>query len=317
MFEFNTPKNKEIFGKSELFKKIFLGLEDAIFILDNKNPPVIIDCNPAAVKIFGYKKEEMIGKTTEFLHVSKETLKEFQKVLYPTIEKEGKLVNFRFRMKRKNGEVFPTEHFVFPLKDESGRRIGWVSIVRDISEREKMEKELRKSEERYRNLFELAVDPIVILDKEARFIEINKKVEELLGYTKEDLIGKKITEAGVLTKKSVLITYKNFLKRMAGFEIKPYEIEVIKKNGEIIIGEINAAPIKEDGKIVGDLVIIRDITERKKYEEELKKLNEELKAKVDELEKFQKVAVGRELKMIELKKKIQELEEKLKKRKRK
>ena len=316
MFKFNLSKNKKI-EESKLFKKIFLGLEDAIFILDSKIPPVIIDCNPSAVKIFGYKKEEMIGKTTEFLHVSKETLKEFQKILYPAIEKEGKLVNFRFRMKRKNGEIFPTEHFVFPLTDESGKRIGWVSIVRDISEREKMEKELRKSEERYRNLFELAVDPIVILDRKGRFVEINKKVEELLGYTKEDLIGKKFTEAGVLTKKSLMIAYKNFLKRMAGFEIKPYEIEVIKKNGEIIIGEINATVIKEDGKIVGELVMIRDITERKKYEEELKKLNEELKAKVDELEKFQKVAVGRELKMIELKKKIKELEEKLRKRKEK
>lgn len=139
---------------------------------------------------------------------------------------------------------------------------------------EKKIEEIRKSEEKYRNLFELAVDPIVILDRKGRFIEINKKVEELLGYKKEDLIGKKFTEAGVLTKKSILITYKNFLKRMAGFEIKPYEIEVIKKNGEIIIGEINATPIKEKGKIVGDMVIIRDITFRKKAEEEIRKSKE-------------------------------------------
>ncbi|MEM5778325.1 MAG: PAS domain S-box protein [Candidatus Aenigmatarchaeota archaeon] len=171
-----------------------------------------------------------------------------------------------------------------------------------------IDKWLRESEEKYKILFDLASDPIVILDKNGRFVEVNKKVEELLGYSKEDLIGKKFTKANVLTKKSILIAFKNFLKRMAGFDVKPYEIEVIKKNGEIIIGEINASPIKKNGKIVGDIVIIRDITSRKKVEEELRKTKEDLEKKVEELEKFQKIAVGRELKMIELKKKIKELE---------
>ncbi len=122
----------------------------------------------------------------------------------------------------------------------------------------------------YRNLFENAVDPIVILDKKGKFTEINNKVVEILGYTRKDLIGKKFTEVNILTKKSKLIAYKNFIKRMAGFGIKPYEIEIIKKNGEIIIGEINASSVKENDKIIGDMIIIRDVTERKKAEEELK-----------------------------------------------
>jgi len=138
---------------------------------------------------------------------------------------------------------------------------------------------LKGCEGKYRVLFENAVDPIVILDKKGRFIEVNKKVEEILGYKRGDLIGKKFTETKILTEKSKLVTFKNFIKRMAGFEIKPYDIEVVKKNGEIIIGEINAAPIKENGKIVGEMVIIRDITERKRVEEELresKKFSEDL-----------------------------------------
>jgi len=129
-------------------------------------------------------------------------------------------------------------------------------------------------ERKYSLLFENAVDPIVIIDKEGRFAEVNKKVEEILGYKRKDLIGKKFTEIGILTRKSKMIVYKNFVKRMLGFDIKPYESEIVKKNSEIIIGEINGSVIKENGKVIGDMIIIRDVTERKKMEDKIKESEE-------------------------------------------
>ena len=77
-------------------------MDSAVFILNNKSPPIILDCNPVASSIFGYKKQEMLDKTTEFLHESKKTLLEFQDILYPFIEKQGYLSFFEFKMKRKN-----------------------------------------------------------------------------------------------------------------------------------------------------------------------------------------------------------------------
>jgi PAS domain S-box-containing protein len=124
-------------------------------------------------------------------------------------------------------------------------------------------------EEKFKFLFDNAADPIFILDNKGKFIQINKKVKEILGYREKDLIGKKFTEMNILTKKSKLIALENFIKRMAGFEIKPYEIEIIKKNGEIVIGEINASAIKENGKTIGDMVICRDVTEKRKIEQKL------------------------------------------------
>ncbi len=131
----------------ELLEKTFSSQLDAIFILDAQRPPIILDCNPAAERIFGYSREEMIGKTTSFLHVDERTLEDFRQLVYPSVEEHGFAHLPEFKMKRKDGSIFPTEHTVAPLKDQDGKRIGWVSVVRDITERKKMEEELK---ERYR-----------------------------------------------------------------------------------------------------------------------------------------------------------------------
>ncbi len=119
----------------EILEKTFRSLDSALFILDNSNPPVVTECNPAATTIFGYEKEGMLGHTTEFLHVNKESLSEFQKKNYAAIKEQGFLSSFEFWMKRRNGEIFPTEHSVFPLLDDAGNRSGWVRVVKDITQR--------------------------------------------------------------------------------------------------------------------------------------------------------------------------------------
>ncbi len=110
-----------------MLKKTFASLRAAVFILDAKTIQ-ILDCNPAASKVFGYPREEMLGKTTAFLHVNESKLEEFRRHLYDALEEKGSLDFLEFQMKRKNSEVFVTEHSVAPLKDEQGKLIGWVSI---------------------------------------------------------------------------------------------------------------------------------------------------------------------------------------------
>ena len=121
-------------ASKELFEKIFVSQLDAIFLLDAINPPTILDCNPAATEVFGYTREEMVGRPTDFLHGDETTLREFQEHLHSTIAERGFMPLFEFRMRRKDGTVFPTEHSVIPLEDIQGKRIGWVSVVRDITE---------------------------------------------------------------------------------------------------------------------------------------------------------------------------------------
>ncbi len=118
----------------EMFRKIFVTQRDAIFLLSGKTPARILDCNPAATEMFGYSREEMLGRTTDFLHVDQGALREFRQHLYRAVAEHDFLHLPEFRMKRKDGTIFFTEHSVAPLEDEQGKRIGWVSVVRDITQ---------------------------------------------------------------------------------------------------------------------------------------------------------------------------------------
>jgi PAS domain S-box-containing protein len=136
----DRKKAREELEKSkDILEKTFSSLDSAVFILDAQKPPLIIDCNPAATIIFGYGKEEMLGRTTEFLHISREKLLEFRKALNRSIQEQGGLSFFEFKMQRKDGLVFPSEHSVRSLKDDKGRMIGWVSVIRDITERKQQD----------------------------------------------------------------------------------------------------------------------------------------------------------------------------------
>lgn len=137
---------KQIFDAKERFQKVFNSQLDAIFILGPEKPACIIETNEAVTTLFGYTKDEILGQPAGVLHVNEKYLAEFQDALFPAVSRHGYLANFEFSMKRKDGQVFPTEHTVLELKDKAGKRTGWVSIVRDLTERKKFESHIRQAQ---------------------------------------------------------------------------------------------------------------------------------------------------------------------------
>jgi two-component system, cell cycle sensor histidine kinase and response regulator CckA len=129
----------------QLLEKTFASLYDAIFIIDAQTGK-IIDCNPTAIKMFGYNKEEILGRTTRFLHISEKEKETFDASLDSAIKEKGFLYLREFSMKHKDGTAFPAEQTVLPLEDEHKNHIGWVKVVRDISEQKKMEEELIRAQ---------------------------------------------------------------------------------------------------------------------------------------------------------------------------
>jgi PAS domain S-box-containing protein len=167
----------------ELFEKIFISQMDAIFLLDAINPPAILDCNPAATEVFGYTRQEMAGRTTDFLHVDETAPKKFLEHLYSTLFKRGFLHQFEFQMRRKDGTIFPTEHSVTQLKDEQDKRIGWVNVVRDITERKWAEERILTYQGQLRSLM---TELSLIEERERRHIatELHDNISQTLAITK-------------------------------------------------------------------------------------------------------------------------------------
>ena len=178
---------EEALQKSQqLLERMFASLRDAVFIVD-ADTTEILDCNPAASKIFGYSRQEMLGRTTAFLHVDEVTLAEFRKHLYPAVAEKGFLFLPEFRMKRKDGTVFPTEHSMVPLADAQGKRIGWVSVVRDITARKRAEEALQFEREQLLSIFESIDEIIYASDPNTHEILFaNKTLREAFG---KDLVG--------------------------------------------------------------------------------------------------------------------------------
>jgi len=170
-------------ASKELFEKTFISQRDAIFLSDAINPPTILDCNPAATEVFGYTRQEMVGRTMDFLYVDETAQKEFQGQLSPTIAERGFMHLFEFQMRRKDGKVFPTEHSVIPLADEQGERIGWVSVVRDITERKQSAERIHTYQEQLRSL---ASELSLIEERERRHIatELHDNISQTLAITK-------------------------------------------------------------------------------------------------------------------------------------
>ena len=139
--------------------------------------------------------------------------------------------------------------------------------IRRALERKWAEESLKKSEQRYRRLFEAANDCIYTLDLKGNFTSASRRAEEISGYKKEELLGKSIS--CMLTEEELKAQYEKIKQIAAGQRIPPYEIEIITKDGSVKPLELSIHSIEEEGKITGVLGIARDITERKRAEDML------------------------------------------------
>lgn len=167
---------EEDLAASELWMRcIFSSLEEGVFVVSTERN--LVNINNAAERMFGYSVEELIGKSTEVLHIDYQHYEEFGKLINESFD-SGEAANFEFQMKRKNGELFPSEHTVSLLKDEDGKKIGIVSVVRDISKLKQIEQEREKL------IFDLqkALKEIKQLSGLLPICSICKKIRDDQGY---------------------------------------------------------------------------------------------------------------------------------------
>jgi len=219
--------------------------------------------NEAAIRHYGYSRAEFLAMTVKDIRPPEDV---------PALMDNVANVQGGFdeastwRHLKKDGsriDVEVTSHeLVF-----AGRRAELV-LANDVTERKRVERELRRSEERYRDLVENAHDIIYTQDLEGNYTSINSAVERVTGYTREEALGmnvKHVAAPEYLEKARLMIT-----RKLAGESVMAYEVEIIAKDGRRVRVELNTSLIIQDGVVVGIQGIARDVTERKELEEQLR-----------------------------------------------
>lgn len=166
--------------------------------------------------------------------------------------------------KDAGGQVRTVEIHSRPIR-EGGKVIGILGISRDITKRKEMERALIRSEKRYKALLENASDAILLADLEGNLLEVNRKAEELLGYSKQELLNMNVS--GIHPKGQVdrvLGVFRDIIQN--GFAII-HDTLALRKDGGTVPIEITGSRIEYDGGIVAQ-GIFRDITERKEAEKQ-------------------------------------------------
>ena len=264
------------------FRTLFDYNPNGIFLTDPRTLK-IIDCNQAACRMNGYKREELINQSINILHPD-EIVKNLEttdaaKDDLERIKASGS-ITIESSHKRKDGTVFPIETSMCLLKLEDREIV--LGIDRDITERKTAEDKIKFSEEKFRNIFEHAPIGIFQSTVEGRFISVNTSLANLFGFsTPAEMIDKIYDIPGQIfihpERRKALVR--------AAIESDHFvwdEITYRKITGEQFIANLYVRAIKSAGGEVDFLEgFVDDITERKRYEEELTRYQENLEAIVD------------------------------------
>jgi PAS domain S-box-containing protein len=262
--------------------KFTLGIErsdDAIFITETDG--TIVYVNPGFEKMYGYAKDEALGKTPRILKsgtISQEVYAQLWQTLLNKQIVSGQVVN-----KTKDGRFLSIATSANPIVNERGDLLGFLAIQRDVTERERAEQALRESEDRFRSFVEHTFEWILMTDEQGTVVEWNRGAERVTGLAREQAVGKPVWDVHyqlVLDERRTPATYDR---------IKSKYLEALRTGNSSILNRIVEAPFRRtDGtvRIAEQWLfpittakgfrlsgISRDITERKRAEEELRKLS--------------------------------------------
>jgi PAS domain S-box-containing protein len=234
-------------------------IPDMVVFKDVAGRHVIV--NKAVEEVIGHSKDEITGKTVEDLlppgpaAACRKSDEEAMKRSVPSHAQE--------RMVRVDGREAYFDMVKAPMVDPEGNVIGLVAIGRDVTEHQQIEDALRKSEANYRALLEQASDGIAVIDRQGRYLDVNSRMCDIMGYSQEEFL--KLAIKDIVTSADLSAIPARLPELLAGKTVISERL-MRRKDGSTFPMEISAKMIP-DGRLCG---IHRDISERKQVEEALK-----------------------------------------------
>jgi len=265
---------KELKESEEKFRNLFERVRHGLFISSRGGK--FIDCNQAMLELAGYgdKKEFLKIDIAKDLYVNAEDRRKFQKL----IDQHGFVKDLEVEFKKRSGEKITVLLTAHAKRDEKGRIIGYEGLNIDISERKRMERELKEANEFLMNLIESSVDGIIVTDMKGNILIFNKGAEDILGYKAEEVVGKmnirSIYESGI--GKEVMEKLRSPDYGGVG-KLTSFPILHRRKDGELIEGDLSASFIYDDeGREIASIGIFKDLRERLRIERELREMQQAL-----------------------------------------
>ncbi len=268
---YDITESKELENK---YRSLFNNVNDAVFVYEFTNDGTLgkfIEVNDVACEMLGYTKEHFLSMTLLDLF-SKEYLEQIPFINQKLLEKRQ--ITIEIEQIAKDGSKIPVEvsAHLFNINDNA----VVLSIARDISRRKAAREIRRRREEEFRALVENAPDIIARFDKNVRFVYVNKAVENELGVSIQEVIGKTHEEIELLKDKAYI--WDNALKRVFrnGTEERLY-LDLMTPKGRKYYYFRIVPEFAIDGSVENALNIARDITEQKKTQKELHDIKERLR----------------------------------------
>ena len=251
----------------EKYRSLVEDLRDVIYELDSQG--VVLYISPAIRDLLGYDSAEIVGKN--FIELAHKDDLSSRAEWFSELRKGVESLS-EYRIIDKSGKYKWAQTRVRPII-EGGQFKGARGILIDVTDQRRVEEALRESEELFRSYLEYAPDGVYMSDLEGNFLYGNLKCEEIIGYRREELIGKNFLELNILPEKSLNKAAQLLQANIEGKSTGPDEIELISKEGRIIPVEISTSVVQRMGQRI-ILAFVRDISDRKRTVDALRESEE-------------------------------------------
>jgi PAS domain S-box-containing protein len=282
-----TVLDQQIWETRETLHNVLANSGDAIIVVDGNGRITVV--NDALLEMLGYQANEIVGRhlieispaegtftstTGEEISITKEYYNYNAEKVNELFE-NGRVVNYELYLICMDRKIVPVEATISVLKDQQGESRGSIAICRDITERKKTEDELIKAQGFLENIFNASADGLLVSSRKGKIIMTNKALEEMLGYSEDELIGRSAHEFTPHGKKHQKQGKEFIATLLKVGSVTNFNRTWLRKDGSLLEVEESAAHLKDtDGTTTGAVASIRDITERKHFEEKLKKSEE-------------------------------------------
>src|SRR5438034_143055 len=274
---------------------IIANAPDPVFVSDLRGK--ILHANDAVYTLLGFRTAEVVENARAPCSGLDEA-RELMVALREVVER-GVTRNVRLNPHSASGAVIPTTLNASALRGPQGEVIGVIGILRDM-------RELDKARAYAESLIKNAPDPVFVSDLQGKILQANDAVYTLLGFRTAEVVEQSLSRfISVDEAREFMAALREVVARGV---TRNARLNPRSASGEIIPTTLNASALRDvDGTVIGAIGILRDMRQYEKVVRDLEKSKGELQEKILDLEKFEEVVVGRELKMIALEKEVESL----------